>query len=190
MHRIKARAARLTLLIVLVFLCTASLQTVVFAQEELPPGDFRLVIKEAFILEQMETQFKPLLDNLSNYGIPLEDPVIDLQDNNRIAISATTEVPFLNRPVTVRPTLLVALAVEDNRMTFDIERIDLEGISLPAALIAPQIEGIQQQLETQINMALQQFSRLIGLELVSIGTTEDLLILDFDFNYEFYRFDQ
>jgi hypothetical protein len=190
MHRFRARAGRLTLLVVLVFLCTASLQSVVFAQEELPPGDFRIVIRESFLLEQMETQFQPILNNLPSYGIPLEEPAINLLPDNRIAVSATTQVPFLNRPVTVRPTVTIALAAENNRMSLEIESVNLEGIALPAALIAPQIEGIQTQLETQINLVLEQFSRIFELELVGIGTTEDLLILDFEFNYEFYRFDQ
>lgn len=193
MQAVSFRIRRL-LLVMIVFLGAQMIaQPAALAQEELPDvpeGDFRLVVKEAFIIEQMEGQFRSLINNLSAYGIPMEEPVIDLRPGNKIDVSATTELPLGNRTLSVRPTVTIALAAEDNQMTLSIESVSLEGLALPASLIAPQIEGIQEQLQTQINSALRSAARLGGLELVAIGTTEEVLILDFDFTLEFYRTDE
>lgn len=163
-----------------------------YAQEripEIPDGDFRFVVKEDFIVEQMEGQFKSFIEDLSAYGIPIGDPEIDLKDDNMIEVSATTELPLGTRTLEVRPTVVILLAAEDNQMTLTVESVRLEGLALPASLIAPQIEGIQEQLQEQLNTTLVQTQRLIGLELAAIYTTEEVLILDFDFNLEFYRVD-
>lgn len=164
--------------------------TAAIAQEEipeLPVGDFRLILKEEFILNQLETQVLPFLGNLSAYGLTLEDPEIDLRDGNRIDISVTTELPVGNRTLSVRPTISIGLAAEDNQMSLTIEGISLQGLALPATLLGPQVETFQEQAEIQINQALIAIERLGGISLAYIGTTEDLLILDFNFDLQFYE---
>jgi hypothetical protein len=154
---------------------------------ELPVGDFRLVIKEEFILEQLETQVIPFLGNLSAYGLTLEEPEINLRDGNVIDISVTTELPMGNRTLSVRPTISIGLTAEDNQLSLTIEGISLQGLALPATLLGPQVEAFQDQAEMQINQALIAIERLGGISLAYIGTTEDLLILDFNFDLQFYE---
>ncbi len=180
----RTHAWLITLLILLLSTVTAHAQESI---PEVPTGDFRLVVKEAFIIEQIEGQFKSFIQNISAYGIPIGDPEIDLKAGNKIEISATTELPLGSRTLEVRPTVVIGLSAEDNQMMFTVESVRLEGMALPASLIAPQIEGIQAGLQEQINVALIQTARLSGLELVAIHTTEDLIMLDFDFTLEFYQ---
>ena len=191
MHKCFVRAGQIVFMVTLLFsLSTLLLQPTALAQDEvseIPAGDFRLVVREEFIVEQLETQFGPFIDNLSAYGLPMEDPAIDLRADSRIDVSVTTELPFGDRTVSMRPTVTVALAAVDNQMSLAIEGVSLEGLSLPGNLLAPQLEEVQQQLEEQINEALAQVARLGGLELVYIATTEDLLILDFNFSLAFYQ---
>jgi hypothetical protein len=194
MHNRFVRVATAGLIVVLLFSLNAWLfPSTMFAQEdtpELPVGDFRLLIKEEFILEQIETQLAPFTESLSAYGLTLSDPSIDFRDNNRIDVSATTELPLGNNTITVRPTVTVAITAANNQMSIAIEGVTLEGMALPGALLGPQLESFQEQAQTQINEALVAVERLGGLELAYIGTTEDLLILDFNFNLQFYELDQ
>ncbi len=160
------------------------------AQSVVPDGDFRITIREDFIIEQMTGQFQPFLTSLSVGGMPIEEPAIDLRPDNRIDVSATTVVPFLNTDVTVRPTITVAIFVEENQMQFSVETISLEGVALPGNLITPQIEELQQQVQGRINEGLSDMARLFGVELVDIITTEEVMMIDFDFTLEFFQFDQ
>jgi hypothetical protein len=192
MHKHLAQSGIGGLLVVLILSISMLLvPAAALAQEEtpeLPVGDFRLVIKEEFILEQLETQIMPFIGSLSAYGLTLEDPELDLRDGNVIDISITTELPMGNRTLSVRPTISIGLAVEDNQLSLIIEGISLQGLALPAALLGPQIEAFQEQAEIQINEALFSIERLSGISLAYIGTTEDLLILDFNFDLQFFEF--
>ena len=147
------------------------------------------MIKEEFILEQLETQVLPLLGNLSAFGLVLEDPSIDLRDDNVIDVSVTTELPVGNTPLTVRPTVSIGVAAAENQLSLTIEGVSLEGLALPATLLGPQIETFQETAEIQINEALIAVERLGGISLAYIATTEDLLILDFNFDLQFYEID-
>lgn len=153
---------------------------------DVPVGDFRLLFKEEFILEQIETQLAPFAEGLTVMGMPLSDPSVDFRENNRIDVSVTTELPFGGNPVTVRPTVTVAMTATNNQIEIAIEGVSLEGLALPPALLGAQLEPIQAQAQTRINEALVAVERLLGLELAYIGTTEDLLIVDFNFNLLFY----
>jgi hypothetical protein len=178
------------LVVLLLSISMVMAPSTVTAQEgtpELPVGDFRLVIKEEFILEQLETQVIPFIGSLSAYGLTLEDPAINLRDDNLIDISVTTELPVGNRTLTVRPTISIAVAAAENQLTMVIEGVSLEGLALPATLLGPQVESFQEQAEVQINQALLAVERLGGISLAYIGTTEDLLILDFNFDLQFYE---
>ena len=177
----------------LVILALLATPRPVRAQEEIPEmpvGDFRLVLTEAFLVEQLETQIAPFIDELSVYGFTISDPEINLRDGNRIDVSVTTDLPLGNQTLTVRPTVTVAVAAADNEMSFTIEGISMEGLALPASLSGSQLEEVQTQGQEQINKLLATISRLGGIEMVYIGTTDDLLILDFNFDLKFYELNQ
>lgn len=194
MHSRFIRVGSVSLIIAVLFsLNAAFFQPTALAQEaepELPVGDFRLLIKEEFILEQFETQLAPFAEELSAYGLTLSDPSIDFRDNNRIDVSATTELPLANTTITVRPTVTVAITAANNQMSILIEGVTMEGLALPATLLGAQLEGVQKQAEVQINEALIAVAQYFDIELAYVGTTEDLLILDFNFNFRFFNFDR
>ena len=152
---------------------------------EMPQGDFRVVFTEAFLVEQLETQIAPFIDNLSAYGFTISDPEIDLRDDNRIDVTVTTDVPLGSRTLTVRPTVTVALSAADNEMSIAIEEISMEGLSLPTSLLGEQLETVQAEGQVQINELLTIVERLGGIELAYVGITEDLLVLDFNFDLTF-----
>lgn len=176
------------------FICTGMAPISAWAQSnipesdipEMPVGDFRIVLTEAFLIEQIETQVEPFIDSLSAYGFTISDPEINLRAGNRIDVTVTTDVPLGGRVLTVRPTVTVALAAADNAMTIEIEGIAMEGLALPASLLGSQLEDVQVQGEAQINEMLVLVERLGGIELAYIGTTEDTLVLDFNFDLTFY----
>lgn len=153
---------------------------------EMPVGDFRIVLTEAFLVEQLETQIMPFIADLSAYGFTISDPEINLRDGNRIDVTVTTDVPLGNRTLTVRPTVTVAISAADNEMSIEIEGIAMEGLALPANLLGSQLETVQAQGQVQINELLTIVERLGGIELAYVGTTEDMLVLDFNFDLTFY----
>jgi hypothetical protein len=179
----------IVLLLGIILLLTPSAVTAQEESPDLPVGDFRLVIKEEFILEQLETQVLPLLGNLSAFGLTLQDPSIDLRNDNVIDVSVTTDLPVGNNTLTVRPTVSIGVAAAENQLSLTIEGVSLEGLALPASLLGPQIESFQEAAEIQINEALIAVERLGGISLAYIATTEDLLILDFNFDLQFYEID-
>lgn len=190
MHKRLAHVGIGGLIVVLLVIGSLLAPPAALAQEEipeLPVGDFRLIIKEEFILQQLETQVLPLLGSLSAFGMPLEDPSIDLRDDNVIDVSITTELPVGNATLTVRPTVSIGVVAAENQLSLTIEGVSLEGLALPATLLGPQIETFQGEAERQINEALVAVERLGGVSLAYIATTEDLLILDFNFDLQFYE---
>ncbi len=190
-HRLSGlMVAVCSLLVILALLATPGTVRAQGEIPEMPVGDFRLVLTEAFLVEQLETQIAPFIDELSVYGFTISDPAIDLRDGNLIDVSMTTDLPLGNQTLTVRPTVTVAVTAVDNEMSFTIEGISMEGLALPASLLGSQLEEVQTQGQEQINKLLATVARLGGIEMVYIGTTDDLLILDFNFDLTFYEMNQ
>lgn len=154
--------------------------------QPLPAGDFRLVFRESFLLEQLETQVLPYISGFSAGDLFVENPAIDLRPDNVIDISADTELALGDNILPLRPTISMSIAAEENRISLTIEAVTVQGVRLPAALLASQLQPLQDLAEEQINFALTQAADVASLELVRIETTEDLIALDFNFGFQFF----
>jgi len=137
------------------------------AQQENPA--IRIIADEAYlnklVIEALEGDA-----NLSR-------PVVDLQEPNLVVVTVSVRIRNF---ITVRPAVTLALDVVDEAIKTEVRALEVVGVTVPPALVAPQVERLKNRTERKINRSLVSSLEELGLVLTAVSATDDALILDLE----------
>lgn len=111
--------------------------------------------------------------------IKLNDATLDVQTGQRAKFYAQLTVTAWNFPVQLRPIADMLFGLSDGRVKISVTGVQLAGFNVPRALVDRFVTQVVEASETKLNHSLMQLQQDTGVQLASIETTEDLLILKF-----------
>ncbi len=111
--------------------------------------------------------------------IKLNDATLDVQTGQRARFYARLTATAWNFPVTLRPIADMRFGLADGRVKISVTDVQLGGLHVPHALVDRFVHQVVETSEAKLNHSLLQLQKDTGVQLASIETTEDLLILKF-----------
>ena len=105
-------------------------------------------------------------------------PQLELKSPNAAALTANLPVDVNGRTLKVRPTVTMQFQVVDGKIQTHVTNINLGAISVPTALVKPQIDQMESLFESSVNRAVTSALAGSGLKLYSVSTSSDALTVD------------
>jgi hypothetical protein len=133
-----------------------------------PEPAIKVIIQESYIQERMEEEVED--------DPTFSHPVIDLRAPNLALITVNTRV---NTFITVRPTATVEFDVNDEEVTVDVVRLDINGLNVPRAFVERQINELREQIQDELNDLTGALTDA-NLRLSGISATDDTLIISLE----------
>lgn len=133
--------------------------------------DMSLTLGERFLNSQV-------IKAMPNDGT-VRNVSLDVHPGNRAEVRATVDVNILGAIVTVNPTAAVTMRVENGRIVISVEKVNVGGVNVPSALVAPQVNKLKATAENELDSQLATIEANTGLRLSAMTSTEDSLIFQF-----------
>jgi hypothetical protein len=134
-------------------------------------ADVSLTVSERRLAREMATS----LQNNPN----LRDPRFELAppDRARVTVSAYTQI--FGQTLQIRPTVAMRFVLVDGRVEVRPDGMEVIGLTLPDWLADLPMREFTEPIERQVNDTVRQVTDGSGLQLISVSTTDDSLVLGF-----------
>ncbi len=133
-------------------------------------ADVAIAVSESYINQQMQASLK-------KQGLAISNPTLDLHAPNLATASGDFTFQVLGIPITVRPTINMHFVVNNGKVTFEIDQVDVSGFTIPQDLVNAQAANFKQVAEAELNAQVQDALKGSGLNVLSVEATETALVV-------------
>ncbi len=138
-------------------------------------------LRDALANENAQAQNKAAAttDAPGPFQIKLNDAALNVLPERRALLTAQLTARAWNFTINLRPVTDFYFVPQDGRVKIIVTRVQVQGITIPRALIDNTVNEIVETAQAKLNHSLAQLQRDTNVMLTEIETTEDLLVLKF-----------
>ncbi len=140
------------------------------------PGPGTAVVQVTVDARYLNQELNTLVT--SQPGMADSQPQLALQAPNVMIFTAGVPIQLSGQTLTVRPTVTMQVQVQDGKITTHVTNISLGPISVPTALVKPQIDQMEGLLQNGVNRAVSSTLAGSGLTLYSVSTSPSAMTVD------------
>ncbi|MBI4789641.1 MAG: hypothetical protein HY782_21640 [Chloroflexi bacterium] len=122
----------------------------------------------------VNTQIQPAI---RSSGIA-KQATITLAAPNYVIIAAPVSIKVLGQSLQLNATTTMGLKVQNGRALLTIEKVDANGMSVPAELLVSYLEPLRAQGEDQLNRLVQRSLQGTGLRLANLRVAPEAITID------------
>ncbi len=105
-------------------------------------------------------------------------PQLALRSPNAAEVAADVPVDVNGRTLRVRPTVTLQFQVQDGKLSTHVTNINLGTMSVPTALVKPQIDQVENLLQDSVNRTITGALAGTGLKLYNVTTSPTAMTVD------------
>jgi uncharacterized protein YpmS len=132
--------------------------------------DLTITISEQYLNDQLRK-------GLAGRGMKVTDMTVNLHASNRADASMTMSITVLGESINIRPNASIHFGVSNGLVTFDIDKVDVSGFSVPQQVVNQEIGSFKQYGQDEFNAEMKRELANTGLHVVGIESTEGALTL-------------
>lgn len=138
-------------------------------------------LREQLANENAQSQNKAAAtaDAPGPFQIKVNDAALNVLSERRARLTAQLTARAWNFKINLRPAAEFYFVPQDGRVKIIVTQVQVQGITIPRALIDNTVNEIVETAQAKLNHSLAQLQRDTNVTLTEIATTEDLLVLKF-----------
>jgi len=134
-------------------------------------GDVTVTVSASYLNAQIQQAVKQT-------GLAKQTTVSFVAPNS-VNAALVVDANVAGRTVPLNATVALRVSARNGRIALTVDRVDADGVTLPAALSTQAVENMRAQAEEQLNRALQRALPGLSLRFVNVSVTPAEVTLQF-----------